>query len=105
MHTRRLEKAEFLATMTPKMHDVTQSATDVLDVWPYVAAVPATDLDGHKVYDRFVEAVYRSGDERFDHVLVMTKTKNVFLVVVVDLVKDRVQGHHLLDLKTEYGRS
>jgi hypothetical protein len=105
MQTRRLEKQEFLATMSPKMHDITLSATDVLDIWAYVQAVPLADLEGHAVYDRFVERVYRSGDGRFDHVLVMTQTKSVFLVVVVDLGKDDVYGHRLLDLGKEDGQS
>jgi len=91
--------------MTPKMHNVTETATDVLDVWPYVDSVPAADLGGHSVYDRFVDVVYRNDDDRFDHVLVMTKTKNVYLVVVVDLAHDSIYGHRLLDLNREYGLS
>jgi hypothetical protein len=85
------------------MQNVTTAATDVIDIWPYVDAVPADDLAGFSVYDQFVEAVYRSDDGRFEHVLVMTRTKNVFLVVVVDLANNRIFGHHLLDLNEEYG--
>jgi len=50
-----------------------------------------------------VEHVYRNGNNTFDHVLVVTKTKNVFLTVVVDLVRDTICGHRLLDLNQEYG--
>ena len=32
MQTRRLGEGEFQATMTPKMHDVTRSAADALDL-------------------------------------------------------------------------
>jgi hypothetical protein len=105
MRTRRLKEDEFKATMTPQMHNVTQSATDVLDVWSYVHSVPSADLDGHSIYDRFVEVVYRSDDGRFDHILVMTRTKNVYLAVVVDLVHNSIYGHRLLDLNREYGLS
>ena len=35
----------------------------------------------------------------------MTRTKNVYLVVVVDLVHDLIYGHLLLDLNKEYGLS
>ena len=35
--------------------------------------------------------------------MVATGTQNVHLVVVVDLVADRVYGHHLLDLNAKYG--
>jgi hypothetical protein len=105
MRPRRLNEDEFKATMTPKMHNVTQSTTDVLDIWPYVHAVPLADLEGHSIYDRFIELVYRTDDDRFDHVLVMTRTKNVYLVVIVDLAHDTIHGHRLLDLNREYGLS
>ena len=98
MRTRELTEAEFKDTFTAKMVNVTETATDVLNIWPYVEAVPIRVLDGH-----FVEAVYRGEDNRFDHVLVMTESKNVYLVVVVDLVQDAIYGHRLLDVNQEYG--
>jgi hypothetical protein len=104
MQTRQLTEDEFKAAMTDKMHNVTETATDVLDIWPYVNAVPVSDLDGHSIYDDFVDAVFRSDDNRFDHVLVMTKTNNVYLAVVVDLAHDSIYGHRLLDLNREYGQ-
>lgn len=88
--------------MTPKMRNVTATASGI-DVFGYVAAVPADDLSGHELLDRLVERVYRSEDDRFDHVLVATKTQNVFLTVVVDLATNAVHGHHLLDLDALYG--
>ncbi|HEV3262103.1 MAG TPA: hypothetical protein VG013_34950 [Gemmataceae bacterium] len=105
MQTRQLTEGEFKAAMTPKMHNVTETATDVLDIWPYVDSVPASNLEGHSIYDRFVEVVYRTDDDCFDHVNVITRTKNVYLVVVVDLVHDSIYGHRLLDLNREYGLS
>lgn len=103
MKPRLLSKAEFLATFVQPLRDVMRSATNVLDIWPYVAATPRPDLWGHDVVPEHVECVYRGGDERFDHVLVVTTTKNVFLVVVVDLAADQIHGHYLLDLNEEYG--
>jgi hypothetical protein len=47
--------------------------------------------------------VYRDATGRFDHVQVMTKTKNVYLTVVVDLQNNVIHGHHLLDLNKKYG--
>jgi hypothetical protein len=105
MQTRQLPEGEFKATMTPKMHNVTETAANVLDIWPCVDSVPATDLEGHLIYDRFVDVAYRSDDACFDHVLVMTRTKNVYLAVVVDLAHHSIYGHRLLDLNREYGLS
>ena len=73
-----------MATFAPTLHNVQDTATDVLDIWPYVDSVPPDNLEGHSIYEPFVDGVWRTEDNRFDHVLVMTKTKNVYLAVIVD---------------------
>ena len=94
---------DFKATFGSRMRDVMNEATEVIDIWPYVSSVSQSDLSGHTIYDQFVDHVYRTPDDRYDHVMVMTRTKNVHLVVVIDLVSDSIYGHHLLDLNKEYG--
>lgn len=103
MKTTLLDETQFLATFAAPMRNVTGEATDAIDIWPYVESVPTQDLLGHEVHDHFVEYVYRDATGRFDHVQVMTRTKNVYLAVVVDLRHDMVYGHHLLDLNDKYG--
>lgn len=105
MSNRVLSEAEFRATLAAPMQEVTRTATDVLDIWPYVESIPPNDLEAHRVQDGIVEYVYRTPDDHFDHVLIPTNAANVYLVVVVDLVSDRVHGHRLLDLNREYGLS
>ena len=85
------------------MKEVTSTATNVIDIWQYVESIPETELQGHTIYDRFVEYVSRDASDRFDHVLVMTKTLNVYLVIIVDNVNDCVYGHYMLDLNEVYG--
>jgi hypothetical protein len=115
MMVRRLSEPEFNATFVLPMRNLSSIAVDhgdddaptldggVLDIWPYVAAVPAADLVGETIRPEQVDSVYRSADGRWDHVMVSTDTQNVHLVVVVDLVNDCVYGHHLLDLNAKYG--
>lgn len=103
MKTRLLDPAEFKATFSEPMRDVTQTATNAIDIWPYVDAIPGHELLGHQLVDGLVEHVYRDGTETYDHVLVVTKSKNVFLTVVADLKGHAVLGHYLLDLNQEYG--
>jgi hypothetical protein len=107
IQTRLLTKEEFAATFSERMEDITGredsvSPTGVLDIQPYLAAIPSADLRGHAA-ESWAERVYRSEDGRYDHVLFQTETKNVFLAVVVNLVSDNVLGHYLLDLNAEYG--
>lgn len=85
------------------MRDVTTTSTSVIDIWPYIGVIPPFDLQGHEIYDHFVEYVYRDGSEHFDHVFVMTKTPNVYLVIVIDIVLDCIYGHIILDLNAKYG--
>jgi hypothetical protein len=110
VHTTLLSKAEFQSLLAAgKVENVTGKEeslhpTGVIDIAPYVRAVPSTDLAGYKVHDEiFVDVVYRTSKRPFDLVHVMTKRKNVYLVVVIDVENDRIHGHHLLDLNDEYG--
>ena len=108
MRTTRLDAAAYERALNGPMTDVTQTATDVINIWPYVRSVPKQDLQGHRIWKRFfekrfVEFVSRTGDAAYDHVMVMTRTKNVYLVIVIDLLGDRILGHRLLDLNEAYG--
>jgi hypothetical protein len=70
MKTKLLDATEFQATLAGPMRDVQATATDVIDIWTYVSAIPAHDLFGHTICDGTVAHVYRNGADTFDHVLV-----------------------------------
>lgn len=101
--TRELNQENFQATFCPPMKDIVNEESDGIDIWVYVRQIPVKELKGHEIYYEFVEHVYRTGDNRFDHVLVVTKTLDVYLVVVIELVKKEIYGHIILDLNREYG--
>lgn len=101
MKPKLLSEAEYQRTFAGPMTRYDGPA--LLDIWPYVDSVPATHLEGHAVYEQFVECVYRTADARSLHVLVMTRTKNVFLVVIVDVPAASIVRHYVLDLNREYG--
>jgi hypothetical protein len=91
---------------TSGFSDVTMTATNVLNIWPYVSNIPHTDYAGYSLTkDEDVKTVQRTSENTFDLVHVMTDVKNAFLVVVVDLKNDKVHGHFILDLNKEYGIS
>ena len=101
--TQLLSATEFLTTFSAPMRDVLATATNVVDIWPYVAEIPARDFSGNDIVNGCVEHVYRNADGTYDHVLVVTGSRNVFLVVVADLTRNTIIGHHLLDLNRDYG--
>ena len=102
MQTNLLSDAAFHATFN-QMQDVTETAESAVDIWPYVESITGADLDGTSIHERDVESVYRTGDGRFDHVLIPTNYQNVHLVIVVDRLAPTVMGHHLLNLNDKYG--
>ena len=103
--TPQLDAAAYQALLTEPMKNVTEEAVPLLDIWPYVAAVPTAQLLGHQIWDDFVECIYRTGDDRFDLIHVCTRTPNVFLVIIVDRLGALIHGHHLLDMNKLYGLS
>ena len=99
-----LTEPEFKATMKEPMVDVTATPGEIIDIWPYVAAVAAeVGLPALVMKEELVEHVYRSDDGIHDHVLLPTEKKNKYVVIVVDRASSSVAGHHILDLNREYG--
>jgi hypothetical protein len=103
MRTVVLDEEQFARAFVAPMRDVTGNADAVVDVWPYVLAIPSADLWPLAFREGVVEHVYRSRDARFDHVLVPTSAANVYIVVVVARSEKSIHGHHILDLSEKYG--
>jgi hypothetical protein len=91
----------FNDTFQAPMQDVTRTAEQLLDIWPYVNAIPLTDFDGFELAD--VVYVYLDTSGGYQHVLVATEDKNVFLVIVIDVKRVKINGYHLLNLVELYG--
>ena len=104
MSPNTLTETVFKATTEGEMSNVTQEPGACVDIWPYVRAVQeSVGLSQQAVDGQFVEYVYRSQFDHYDHVLVPVGRFNTFLVVVVDRPHGFVYGHRLLDLNAEYG--
>jgi hypothetical protein len=109
MPPRLLSEAEFQATFSERMLDIKGREPElhpegVIDLEPYLGAISRSDFGALRLLSGAPPtSVYRSEDGRFDHILYPCDRPNVFLVVVVALRPDRVQGHYILDLNKEYG--
>lgn len=98
----RLSEKEFKATVDPRPVRVGPDEAPPFDFWGYFRSIPPEDFDGHE-FDGTVTYVWTMPATGCQHVLVDSKTKNVFLVLVLDLRRRKVRGHHLLDLRKLYG--
>ena len=103
MQTVLLSEDEFLRTYADPMADVTDAGDAVVDIWPYFEAIPRAELGPLVFEDGSVEYVWRSADDRYDHVLLPGSIRNVYLVIVVARQSASVYGHHVLDLNAKYG--
>lgn len=99
----RLSEAEFLATMAELMKRMPSTAQPPLVFWDYFDAIPTEDFEGHDCSEGSLDNVWQDPSESFQHVLVNSKDKNVFMVIVLDVANSRVLGHRLLNLNREYG--
>jgi hypothetical protein len=99
-----LTEQEFKSTFAGKMFDVTQTAESSVDIWPYVQSLIDDKIIDKDTFDnQNIEKIYRNQTNTFDQVLLPTSDKNTFIVIVVDLVKEKIIGHFRLDLNSEYG--
>jgi len=86
------------------MRQVSPDESAPFEFWSYVDAIPAEDFQNHDCSAGSVQWVWRSGDGRYEHVLVDSHDDaDVFMAVVLDLHNQEVFGHRLLDMKAEYG--
>ncbi|MEP6513790.1 MAG: hypothetical protein ABJA79_07965 [Parafilimonas sp.] len=102
--TTELTTDQYKDTFDTKMVDVTKSAEPTVDIWSYVRQLTREKIVLDYVFDKeLVEKVYRNQANTFDHVLLPTDNKNIFIVIIVDLKHRLIKGHYRLDLEREYG--
>jgi hypothetical protein len=98
----RLTDEQFRATFDETRHGVGDEAPP-FDFWPYFDAIPAVDFEGHDCSAGVVENAWRMSRGPYEHVLVNSEDRNVFMVLVLDREAGVVYGHRLLDLNHQYG--
>ena len=99
-----LSQDEFAKTFGETRERLLADESPPFDFWQYFDEIPLDDFEGHDCSAREVEYVYRMGPaHRYVHVLVNTEDRNVFMVIVLDIVAGDILGHRLLNLNREYG--
>ena len=105
MNTKELTEEEYKSTFSEKMNDVTSTAEATVYIWDYVKWLDKLKyhLNMHIITRELVELVYRNSLNTYDHVLIPTSRKNIYLVIIVNIKVEKIFGHYLLDLNKEYG--
>jgi hypothetical protein len=100
---KQLSEAEYLATMAEPMKRLGSDAGVPFAFWDYFDAIPEPDFEGHDCSAGSVTYVWEHPSGSYQHVLVDSEDKNVFMVVVLDIASRSVLGHRLVDLNRKYG--
>ena len=102
---KELSRQEFEGSfVTPMRSSAEIEIEPVIDIWPSIKGVVEEGVVDQYVYKHeLVEHVYRNGANTFDHVLLPTKEQDMFIVIVVDVLNQRLHGYRSLDLLLEYG--
>lgn len=101
--TRLLTRQEYLGYFAKPMTELDPKEYAASGVWLYVSNIPRGDFREFEIAEGYIPFIYKSGDDKYDHVHVSTKTANVYLVILYDRKKSTIIGHHLLDLNEKYG--
>jgi hypothetical protein len=100
---RYLNDDQFHATFAHKMQEVKPDDEVSSEVIAAAADIATDQLDGFALGQISVEYVYRGDSGLFEHYLIPTTTKNVYLVLVRDTVESILFGYHVLNLNANYG--
>ncbi|WP_180147470.1 hypothetical protein [Desulfoluna butyratoxydans] len=98
----KLNEDEYKSTFSEPMKRVGQDEKPLFDFWLYFDSIPIEDFDGFDCAEGCVSYVWRDSTRAFDHVLINSDVKNVFMVLVLDINHKKVVGHRLLNLNKEY---
>lgn len=100
---RRLSKGEYDQTMSVPMQRIGTEDTPPFDFWDYFESIPQQDFQGFDCSAGEVDNAYNEATGRYQHILINSDEKNVFMVLILDLNAANVYGHMLLDLNEAYG--
>ena len=98
-----LTQAEYLATFGQSRLQIGEDQAPPFNFWPYFDQIPQPDFEGYDCSAGVIANGYRISPGGFEHILVNSENRNVFMVLVLDRDARVVLGHRLLNLNQEYG--
>jgi hypothetical protein len=100
---KNLTDTEFKDTFAAPMARVGDDEEPPFDFWGYFSEIPEKDFAGNDCSAGQVDYAWTDFCGNYQHVLINSEDRNVFMVIVLDLAAGSVHGHRLLDLNREYG--
>lgn len=100
--TRLLDKQAYRSTFSIRMHPIEPEEPLSSALQLYIAFIPKTDYKGFDCSERRIHSVWLSDTTPFLHILLSAKDKpHVFMVIIIDRIRQSIFGHHLVDLQLD----
>ena len=100
---KKLTQEKYNATLIGKMVEIEEPEKNMFNIWPYVTILKRVEILPKKSNEReLVYKVYRNLEEKYEHILLTTEKENHYVVIVVNLIKNKIKGYFPLELKNEY---
>ncbi len=100
-----LSKEKFYSTLTEKMIESSTIDKSMFNIWPFVNELKKAKIVSKKINEKdLVYKVYRNFEENFEHILLTTEKNNHYLVVLVNLNKNKIKGYFPLEMTNEYNK-
>jgi hypothetical protein len=96
---RELTKAEYAATFSPPMANVTENAEEIVDLWEYANPVIEEAYHSCTAWEWRVMFIYEARDGSYQHINIPVPKDDTYLSVVVDKAKRKIVGHYILNLR------
>jgi len=95
-----LTAEQFQSTFVNPMTQLGPEAQPPFDFWPYFEKIPQEHFGEYHCPNRLVACVYSNADQTYLHLLIESKEENVFMVLILDLIKNEVFGHLMMNANT-----
>lgn len=97
-----LTDEEFHNTFCDPMSNITGSPLPA-GIWKYADEIIEAEYSDWLEWNWEVQYVYETGDKKYHHISIPVPKDNAYLVILLDLQKNELCGHHILDLHKKYG--
>jgi hypothetical protein len=99
---KKLSEEKYKSTLIGKMVDTTKEKS-MFNIWPFVNELKSGRILSKKNDEnQLIHKIYRDSNNNFEHILLSTEKENHFVVIVVNLTKNKIKGYFLVDTLKNY---
>ncbi len=99
---KKLSEEKYQSTITGKMLDITAKES-MFNIWPFVNELKRALILSKKTNEsELIYKIYKDINDNFEHILLNSENENNYIVIVVNLNKNKVIGYFLINSLKDY---